>query len=349
MSIAVTEIAELIGAAVDDHADIVIRGVAALEQAAPDQLVFAESRRYVEKAAQTRARALVVGTDFPDLEGKLLLRVENPRLAFLRIMELFVPAPGTPGIHPAAQVAQGATLGEALTVEACAVIEASARIGSGSRIGAGSYVGRDVDIGQNCDIGPNVTILHGVTLHDRVVVHAGTVIGGDGFGYRWLRDHHHKIPQLGTVVIEDDVEIGCATCIDRGTLGETRIRRGAKIDNLVQIAHNNDIGEDVVLTGQVGTAGSVTIGSGVMVGGQAGISDHVTIGAGARVGATAGVASNVSAGETVMGVPARPAARARREAAVVWRLPELRKQIQAQERLISELVRRLERLEGADS
>ncbi len=305
------------------NGDEMISGINALGVAQHGELAFAEHDKYVTQVRDTHASAVVVSRQFPSMVEKNLLRVANPRLAFVKVMQLFQPQrPASSGIHPTAAVSSEATLGSGVTIGECAVIRAGARIGRGTVIESGVHVGGDVTIGEDCSIGPNVVLMYGTRLGNRVIVHGGTVIGGDGFGYVWADGHHVKIPQLGNVFIEDDVELGCNVCVDRATFGTTVIRRGTKIDNLVQIAHNDSIGEHVIITGQVGLSGSVTVGNRVMFGGQSGVVDHITIGDDARIGAATPVTKDVKAGEIVWGFPARPIQRVKQELAHLARLPK---------------------------
>jgi UDP-3-O-[3-hydroxymyristoyl] glucosamine N-acyltransferase len=225
------------------------------------------------------------------------------------------------GIHASAVIAADAALGEAVTVCEHAVIRDQVRIGRATMIESNVHIGAHVEIGEDCWIGPNASLLHGVRLGNRVRIHAGAVIGGDGFGYQWIDDRQTKVPSFGSVQIDDDVEIGCNACIDRATFGITRVRRGAKIDNLVQIAHNNDIGEDAIIVSQVGLSGTVKVGKRATLAGQVGIADHVTIGDGSTVAAASGVSKNIAPGEIVWGLPARPIQKAWRELASLARLP----------------------------
>ncbi|MCF8016783.1 MAG: UDP-3-O-(3-hydroxymyristoyl)glucosamine N-acyltransferase, partial [Chromatiaceae bacterium] len=218
-----------------------------------------------------------------------------------------------------------AQLGEAVSIGPNAVVGADTHIGPRSVIGAGSVIERNVSIGADCTLEANVTIQRNCELGARCILHSGCVIGGDGFGFVWDGSAHRKVPQLGRVVIEDEVDIGCNSCVDRATLGETRIRRGTKIDNLVQIAHNTDIGAHVILVSQSGVAGSSRLGTGTVVAGQVAISDHLEIGAGARIGGQAGVTKDVPAGATVFGTPARPMKQTLRELAALAQLPALLK------------------------
>jgi UDP-3-O-[3-hydroxymyristoyl] glucosamine N-acyltransferase len=315
-------IAEKVGGQLSGDGDEVIRGINSLDFAKAGELTFAEHARLVPQVHSTNASAIIVPNEFPPIEGKNLLRVAAPRLAFIKAMVMFQPEQQpAAGIHPTAVISPEARLAEGVAVAECAVIRENARIGRKTVIDSGVHIGRDVAIGENCYIGPNVTIMHGSRLGDRVIVHAGTVIGGDGFGYNWSDGRHIKIPQIGNVVIEDDVEIGCNVCVDRATFGSTIIRRGTKIDNLVQIAHNDVIGEHVIITGQVGLSGSVTVGNRVVFGGQSGVADHITIGDDAQIGAASAVIKDVKSGQVVWGFPARPIQRVKRELASLARLP----------------------------
>lgn len=346
MGFSLGKIAAHVGAQLEGNGALEILRLASLEEAGAGELCFADSPKKLEAVQASEAGAIVVGLDFPETPGRNLLRAENPRLVFLYVMEMFVPKSIPLGVHPSAVISSSAQLDANVSVGPCAVIDEDVQIGSDTRLDAGVYIGRGVKIGSGCHIEPNVSLFDGVVLGDRCIVHAGAVIGGEGFGYQWLGDHHHKIPQLGNVVIEDDVNIGCNTCIDRATLDTTRIRRGSKIDNLVQIGHNNDIGEHVILVSQVGVSGSVKIGTGAVLGGQVGVADHLEIGAGSQIGAQGGVTCDIKPGEKIWGTPSRPMKRVLREQAALGKLPELLKQFRGQERLIGELLQRIEALEN---
>jgi UDP-3-O-[3-hydroxymyristoyl] glucosamine N-acyltransferase len=340
MQFTLSELQQKVGGEISGEGGVMISGVNALEMAGKGEITFAESARYLEQATKSQASALVVSPDFPQLADRNLLRTDHPRLCFIRIMQLFErQLPVYRGIHPTAVIAsEDVEIGMDSAIGEHAVIRAHVRIGHGTRLESGVHVAEGVEIGEDCWIGPNVTLMHDVKLGHRVTIHAGAVIGGEGFGYVWAQGHQQKIPQLGTVRIDDDVEIGCNVCVDRATFGVTRIRRGAKIDNLVQIAHNNDIGEHSILVAQVGLSGSVTLGKRVTLAGQVGVADHVKIGDDATAAARTGVSKNIRPGEVSWGAPNRPIKRVMKELAALSKLPELLGQVR-------ELSQRLTRLE----
>ena len=323
-----------------------IEGLSTLDLAGPTDLCFAERADQLDAVRASRAAAVLVPADFPDCERPTLIRVEAPRAGFFAIAEFFAPTLEIQGIHPSAVIDPTARLDAEVAVGACAVIGPDVHLGARTRVGPGCYLGRGVALGTDCLIEANVTILADSRLGSRCIIHAGSVIGGDGFGFRWDGQRHRKIPQLGRVEIEDDVELGCNCCVDRATLGVTRVRRGTKVDNLVQIAHNTDIGEHVILVSQSGVAGSSTLGAGVVVAGQVAISDHIEVGAGARIGGQSGVTKAVPPGATVFGTPARPMKDSLRELAALAQLPALLKDFRRQERELAELRMRLAALES---
>ena len=322
-----------------------ISGVADLAAASPTDLCFAEQADQAEAVAASAAIVLLVPTDFPDMPGKVLIRCVGPRRAFFAVAALFVPPPPPPGVDPGAHVHPSATLGEDVSIGTGAAIGAAAVIGARCVIAGGAQIGADVQIGDDCVLEPNVTVMHGSRIGRGCTLRAGAVIGSDGFGFAWDGERHRKVPQLGRVVLEDEVDIGCNSCVDRATLGETRVRRGTKVDNLVQIAHNTDIGEHVILVSQSGVAGSSRLGTGVVVAGQVAVSDHVTVGAGARIGGQSGVTKDVAAGATVFGTPARDMKQALRELGALAQLPELLRRVKRQER---ELAALRQHLTGSD-
>ncbi|MBI4610694.1 MAG: UDP-3-O-(3-hydroxymyristoyl)glucosamine N-acyltransferase [Candidatus Rokubacteria bacterium] len=339
-SLTLGEIAQALRVELEGDPDLKITGVAPLETARPDQISFLTHAKYASLARTTRAGALLVPAD-AKLLGPLL-RATDPRAALIGLLRLFHPAPTPPsGIHPSAQIAPSARVDPSAAVGALAVIGADARVGARTWIFPLVYVGDGAEVGADCLVYPHAVIRDRVRLGNRVIVHPGAVLGADGFGYVFDGTRHQKIPQVGTVVIEDEVEIGANVTIDRATLGETVIRRGVKIDNLVQIGHNAEIGEDTILVAQVGLSGSVKVGRRSVLAGQVGVADHVTIGDAVSVGAQAGVASDLREAGPYWGTPARPAPEARRIAAAWPRLPALLRKVRGLERRIRELEARL--------
>jgi len=323
----VKEVAEFVQARVLGDETVQLTGIASVKSAIPGDLVFVDDRKNLRPALESRAAAVIAG-DFAagKTSSKPLLLVTQPRLAFARAAQLLSPrAERKSGIHPSAIVHPSARLGGSVTVEERVVIGEGVQIGESARIGAGSVIGANASIGHNCDLYPNVTVYAGVRIGDRVIVHSGAVLGSDGFGY--VRDqatgHYEKFPQVGRLEIEDDVEIGANTTIDRGALDVTRIGRGAKIDNLVHIGHNCQIGEDVVIAAQTGLSGSITIEKNVVLGGQVGIGEHARIEEGVMLGGQGGVLPNKvlkGKGIAFWGTPAKPVREYLKELAVLARL-----------------------------
>jgi UDP-3-O-[3-hydroxymyristoyl] glucosamine N-acyltransferase len=331
------QLARALGAVLEGDARRVITGVAPLDAAGPEQISFVTDPKYLPRARSSRAGALLVPADVKDLRGHLL-RTPSPQSALIELLKLFHPAPPLlPGIHPSALVAPDSRVHPEASVGAFAVVEARAVVGARSRIFPLAYVGEGAEIGEESTLYPHVVIREGVRVGRRVIIHAGAVLGADGFGYAFDGSAHQKIPQVGGVIIEDDVEIGANTTIDRAMLGDTVVRRGTKIDNLVQIAHNVEVGEHSILAGQAGISGSCRLGRGVVLGGQAGVADHVTIGDGAMLGAQSGVSQDVAAGEKLFGTWGRPMMQARRIWLAEAQLPDLVRKLRAIERRVERL------------
>ncbi len=337
VSFTLGRLADALGASLQGDPDRVVTGVAPLEAAGPEQVSFLTDPKYLRQAQASRAAALVVGRDVAGLSAALL-QVDRPQQALIALLGLFHPEPALePGVHATACVARTARVDPTASVGPLAVVEADASVGPRCRVGALCFVGRGAVLGEDVRLHPHVVVLAGVRLGNRVIVHAGTVLGADGFGYAFDGRAHRKIPQVGGLRIEDDVEIGANSAIDRATLGETVVRRGAKIDNLVQIGHNCDVGEDVILVSQVGIAGSSRIGNRAMLAGQVGVADHVTIGPGAILTAKSGVPSDVPAGEIWSGIPSRPTTAQKRIWAGESQLPELIKRVRALEKRLDDI------------
>lgn len=338
------ELAARIGGELIGDGTLEIRRVSPVDPAAqiqPGDITFAESEQYFVKAHASNASAIVVSFDAP-VSTKPLIRVKKTTLALAKMLAIFHPAvrPAA-GVDPTAVVGRDVTLGASVHIGANAVVKEGASIGDRSVIDAGAVVGERVAVGADCFVHSNVTLYRDIRLGDRVVVHSGTVIGSDGFGYVQDGATRVKIPQVGTVVVEDDVEIGANVAIDRSTLGATVIGRGTKIDNLVQIAHNVVIGENTVVCGLVGVSGSVTIGDNVTLAGQVGLADHVSIGSNATVGAQSGVTKDLDGGQYYLGSPAVPIGQASRQYAVWANLPELSKRVRELEKRLDELQKKI--------
>jgi len=325
------DIAEAVGSRLIGDGRANVSGVASIASATADDLVFVEDEKHLAAALQSDAAAVIAGEFAAAVSSsKVVLISGHPKLAFARAAALLrqgssAEATGQGSVHATAVVHSSAELRPGVYVAERAVIGEQAQIGERTRIGAGCVVGAAAIIGKDCELYPNVTIYAGSTLGDRVIAHAGAVLGSDGFGY--VRDsktgYYEKFPQVGRLVIEDDVEVGANTTIDRGALDETRIRRGAKLDNLVHIGHNCDIGEDVVIAAQTGLSGSIVIENGAVLGGQVGIGEHATIGEGVMLGGQGGVLPNKvlrGKGVAFWGTPAQPLRQYLKQLATLARL-----------------------------
>ena len=302
------EIAQKINGEVFGDENIMINGIQSLSDANEGQISFLGNKKYASQLATSKAAAVIVGKDFNtnDAAGHSLVICEQANTSFAKAIELFAPPPVeySPGIHPAAVVAESASIGEGVHIGACAVIGDDSVIGNNSVIEAGTVIGSEVKIGENCLIYANVSIRERCILGNRIIIHPGTVIGSDGYGFEAGPMGIVKIPQVGIVQIDDDVEIGSNCTIDRARFGKTWLKMGVKLDNMVHVAHNVVVGEFSMLIGQSGVAGSAKIGKGVIVAAKAGINGHITIGDGAQIAGTSGVLKDVPAGAKVAGTPA---------------------------------------------
>lgn len=328
------DLARHLSARLDGNANATIAGLASPENAQPEDVIFVDAERSLERAARSRAECVLLPAGLA-LPHKTAIYVENPKLAFAKAAEFLLPrAQRGAGVHPTAVVAASARLGKEVFIGPFCIIEEHAEIGDGAEIAAHCFVGAEAKLGENCRLHPRVVIYSDSVLGRGVVVHAGTVIGSEGFGYVFGEGKHWKFPQIGGVEIGDDVEIGSNCTIDRGSLGVTRIGAGCKLDNLVHVAHNVVIGEHTVIAAQTGISGSVEIGHHVVMGGQVGIADKCRIGDGAILGAQAGIPTGkaIPAGQTVWGTPARPLEKFKVQYAWFARLPDLAERLRKLEK-----------------
>jgi UDP-3-O-[3-hydroxymyristoyl] glucosamine N-acyltransferase len=305
--------------------NLTISGPSSLDEARDGEISFFGHPRYAADLRTTRAAAVLVPKDFNGETPAVCVRVENPSAAFTQITQKFIPAPvpPLPGVHPLACVAADAQVAADASIQAQAVVESGAVVGPRTVIGAGCFVGCSAKIGADCHLHPHAVVRENCIVGDRVILHSGTVIGADGFGYDTKDGLHHKIPQIGNVVVENDVEIGANTTVDRARFGRTVIGEGTKIDNLVMIAHNVVIGKHCIICAQVGISGSTKVGNYVVLAGQAGLVGHINIGDGAIIGAQTGVSNDVDPKAILVGSPPRPIGEWKRSIVRVDRLPQL--------------------------
>jgi UDP-3-O-[3-hydroxymyristoyl] glucosamine N-acyltransferase len=326
------ELAQYLGARLEGDAGTLISGVASPENARAEDLIYLASPRHADRAAESAARC-VLAPEETRLAGKAVIETQHPKLAFAKAATWLLASPSaarrSPAIHSTAVIAPDAKLGKGVSVGPYAVIEESVEIGEASVIEAFCFLGRGSRVGRHCRLHPRVTLYAGARLGNRAELHSGVVIGGDGFGYVFGEGRHWKFPQVGGVEIGDDVEIGCNTTIDRGSLDTTRIGEGVKIDNLVQVAHNVQIGAHTVIASQTGISGSSTLGKNVAVSGQVGIGDHCTIEDGAMLGGQCGILNGktIRGGQVVWGTPARPLDKFKEQYAHFARLPKLEERV----------------------
>jgi UDP-3-O-[3-hydroxymyristoyl] glucosamine N-acyltransferase len=343
----VSELAARINGRILGDGEVEIQRVAGLDSAVEGDIAYVEDEKLFEAAKQSRASCIIVregaAIDFP-----CRMVVAKPKLAFALVAEILHPAKRhEPSIHESAVVAETADVALTAYIGPHVSIGDQTTIGGGTQIYAGASIGNHIVIGSDCVIHPNVVIYDNVTIGDRVILHAGIVIGTDGFGYVRGEHGHHKFPQIGTVVIEDDVELGANTCVDRAALGRTRIGQGTKIDNMVHVGHNCDIGERVVIAAQTGISGSVTIEDDCVIGGQVGFGDHIRVQSGAIIGSKAGILPGKIVRPGVWwGIPIQPLDAYKRLNAHVGRLPHLREEVKALQERVKDLESILEERQG---
>ena len=330
------QIAEKLKGQVLGDSALLLHGFAPADSAKPGDLTFAENESYFARADQSAASAVLVAGDFQSVHGKTLIRVANARVGFAEVLPLFFPEPPfAPGVHPTAVVAASASVDPGAHIGPQCFVGERAKLGPGVVLQAQAYVGDDCVLGENCRLFPGVKLYARTTLGKRVRIHAGTIVGADGFGYVFDAGAHRKVPQVGNVVLHDDVELGANVTIDRAALGATVIGKGTKIDNLVQIAHNVTIGEHCIIVAQVGIAGSTKIGNHVTVAGQVGIAGHLRIGDRVTLVAQSGVMNHIPEGQKWMGSPAQPDRVMKRQLIAVERLPELLRRVHELERKLA--------------
>ena len=320
------EVAAAVGGELIGAPDLTIRGVAPLETARPDELSFVANARYLRYLPRTRAGAVLLArsVENPGSGDVATILVDDPHVAVYHVLRRLYPPVRSDGvIHPSAVVDASAVIGADVTIGACAVVAAGVRIGARSSVAPHAVLGAGATIGEDCVIHAHVTIHPGVVMGARCIIHSGARVGREGFGFVWLDGGHRRVPQIGGCVLEDDVEIGANSTVDRGSVGDTVIGAGTKIDNLVHLGHNVRVGRDAMIIAQVGVSGSTTIGDGAVLAGQAGVGGHLEIGAGARIGGQAGVTADVPAGQSYSGYPARPHREALRAQGAMFRLPDL--------------------------
>jgi UDP-3-O-[3-hydroxymyristoyl] glucosamine N-acyltransferase len=332
MTFTTAEISKLIGGEVVGDGTTVLKGFAPIEAAQAGDLTFAENDEFFARAEQSNATAILADKRFSSSK-KIVIQVPNARVAFARALPLFFPDPKfAAGVHPTAVVAKSAQVDPTAHIGPHCVIGERVKIGARAVLQAGNFVGDDSQLGEEVNLFPNVTVYSRTQIGCRVCIHANTVIGSDGFGYVLDTGFHRKVPQIGNVVIGDDVEIGANVAVDRGALGSTVIGKGTKIDNLVQVAHNVKIGEHCIICGQTGIAGSTQIGNYTILASQTGIAGHLKIGNQVTIAAKSGVMHDIPDGEKWLGMPAQPDRQAKRQVIAIQMLPDLIKRVNALEK-----------------
>jgi UDP-3-O-[3-hydroxymyristoyl] glucosamine N-acyltransferase len=342
--VSVRELGDLVGGVVTGPGDTMIKRIANLDTASEGEIAYVDNEKFFDVARQSKASCLIVSTNAKaGFESVALIEVPNPKLAFSIIGAALHPAKQREAsIHPTAFVAESADIALSAYIGPNANVGEYSKVGSSTRIEGGAVIGDHVSIGSGCVIHPSVVLYDGVTIGDNVILHAGVCLGADGFGYVRSNMGYHKFPQIGTVVIEDDVEIGAHTCIDRAALGRTRVGRGTKLDNMVHVGHNCDIGERVVIAAQTGISGSVVIEDDAVIGGQVGFGDHTRVQKGAIIGSKAGILPGKIVRPGVWwGIPVQPLAEYKRMNAHLGRLPQLREDVKELKRKLAELEEKL--------
>lgn len=340
MEFTAKQIADFINGKVEGDANAAVNTFAKIEEGVPGALSFLSNPKYTHYIYSTKSSIVLVNNDvvLEEPVHTTLIRVDNAYECIAKLLQLYQASmPVKKGIDPLAFVSPTAKVGEDCYVGAFAYIGDNAVLGNGTQVFSHAYIGDNVKVGAKCLIKPNVTVYHGCVIGDNVTIHAGSVIGADGFGFAPNSDGYDKIPQIGIVTIEDNVEIGANTCVDRSTMGSTIVRKGVKLDNLVQVAHNVEIGENTVMSAQVGIAGSTKIGAWCMFGGQVGIAGHSTIGDKTFLGAQSGVPGNIKGNETLIGTPPMEPKAYFKSQAIFRRLPELYKQVASLQKQLDEL------------
>jgi UDP-3-O-[3-hydroxymyristoyl] glucosamine N-acyltransferase len=335
MPFTVAEIAKVVNGEVTGDPSLVLKGFAPADRAQNSDLTFAENENYFARAEQSAAAAILVDGKFASTR-KVLIRVANARIAFARVLPLFFPEQSfAPGIHRTAVVAEGCQIDPSAHIGPNCVLGEKVRVGRQCVIQGGNHLGAGCTLGEQVNLFPNVVLYPGTEIGNRVRIHSGSVIGSDGFGYVLDNGEHRKVPQIGNVIIRDDVEIGANVTVDRGALGPTVIGKGTKVDNLVQIAHNVTLGEHCLLVSQVGVAGSTKIGNYVILAGQAGLAGHLKIGNRVSVAAQSGVMHSIPDGEKWLGSPAQPDRQAKRQLIALQQLPDLLRRFAELERKVN--------------
>lgn len=342
MTLTLQELAKLCDAEIQgNNSSLEITAAADIMTASENQLTVLSSSKYAKYLKDTKASACLISSQFSTEdapENLVLLICEDPEISFLKAVSALHPTPEiTPSISKQSAIADSVTLGQHINIGAFSTIDEHSSIGDKTRIFASVNIGRNVTIGKNCLIYPNVVIYDNTQIGDNVIIHSGTIIAADGFGYKYRNNEHIKVPHVGNVVIANNVEIGANTCIDRGALGSTTIGAGSKIDNLVQLGHNNVVGRNVIICGQSGISGSCTIGDGAVLAGSSGVADHVNIGHQAVVMARSGVPGDIAPKTQVFGFPAKDKKVAWRELAALSKLPGLFKKFKELEKRVSKI------------